>query len=169
MRDVIGYEEIFSVTEDGEVYSKRTNRFLIQGTTKTGYKVISSRIGGRRGKAICLRVHRLVAEAFIPNFENKPHVNHKDGNKSNNCISNLEWVNEHENLQHAWDFGLRKSDTISCENNVNSKLTKDIVHYIRSSYISRSSEFGARALSRKFGVNKETVLDIVHNKTWKIT
>lgn len=169
MQDVVGYEEIFSITEDGKVYSKRTNKFLVQGTTKTGYKVISSRVGGRCGKAICLRVHRLVAEAFIPNPENKPHVNHKDGDKSNNCISNLEWVTEHENLQHAWDSGLRKADSISCENNVNSKLTEGIVYYIRNSYIPRSSEFGARALSRKFGVNKETVLDIVHNRTWKVS
>lgn len=61
----------------------------------------------RNGTSKCLYVHRLMAKAFIPNPENKPHINHKDGNKNNNSLSNLEWCTPSENNQHAIDNGLR--------------------------------------------------------------
>ncbi len=54
------------------------------------------------------KVHRLVAQAFIPNIDNKLEVNHIDGNKENNCINNLEWTTSSENMQHAFKTGLAK-------------------------------------------------------------
>lgn len=167
MKDVIGYEDIFSVTEDGKVYSKRTNKFLVQGTLKTGYKVISSKIGGRNGIYICVRVHRMVAEAFIDNPENKPFVNHKDGNKINNNVDNLEWVTALENSQHAWDTGLITKEMCQGERKGITSLTRDQVLYVRQVYTAFSKEFGCRALARKFGVTHTVIVKIVNDITWK--
>lgn len=72
---------------------------------KKGYLNIDLYKNGKRSKN---RVNRLVATAFIPNPDNKPEVNHKDGNKTNNHASNLEWVTKKENCRHAWDNNLVK-------------------------------------------------------------
>ena len=62
----------------------------------------------QNGKRTTERVHILVAEAFVPNPDGKPEVNHKDGNKHNNSASNLEWVTKKENCRHAWENGLAR-------------------------------------------------------------
>lgn len=64
----------------------------------TGYYNIKVIVNSKRKN---IKVHRLVAEAFIPNIDNKPHVNHIDGNKLNNCVTNLEWCDHKENMSHA--------------------------------------------------------------------
>jgi len=73
------------------------------------YSIVTISIKGKRKSK---SIHRLVAEAFIPNPENKPQVNHIDGNKQNNSISNLEWVYAKENVQHSIKNKLRKTKTI---------------------------------------------------------
>ena len=100
-RNVVGYEELFSVNSIGEVFSKRTNKKLKQYTDKKGYKTVATKIGGRQGINLCFKVHRLVAEAFIPNPENKPYVNHIDGDSLNNQILNLQVCNQATNMKNV--------------------------------------------------------------------
>lgn len=114
-------------------------------------------------------VHRLIAQAFIPNTENKPQVNHKDGNKLNNKLENLEWVTPKENSKHAADMGLKTGVALanSLANLKNkSKLTNDEVQYIRDVYIPRSREFSATALAKQFNVAVSSISCIILRKSY---
>ena len=93
---------LYLVYSDGSVYSKHYNRFLKPQKNRNylTYKMFNK----------MLKVHRVVAEAFIPNPNNKPQVNHKDGNKLNNDVSNLEWVTASENGLHSYKLGLSKKE-----------------------------------------------------------
>jgi len=105
VKEVKGFEGIYSVTSDGRVWSIRRRIWLSPFNIKTGYKTVRlSFMGDEEDK----KIHRLVGEAFIPNPHNKPQINHKNGNKSDNRASNLEWVTARENIQHASDKGLNK-------------------------------------------------------------
>ena len=87
-KDVVGYEGLYKVSNFGNVYSCYVNRNLSQGNHKDGYKFVILR---KNGNDKYKTVHRLVAEAFIPNPNNLPLINHRDENPSNNYIDNLEW------------------------------------------------------------------------------
>ena len=84
---------------NGSIFSIALNRFLKQSIKRNGYKKIS--VQGRTYSS-----HRLLAKAFIPNPHNKPQVNHLDGNKTNNWVSNFAWATASENARHAFDTGL---------------------------------------------------------------
>lgn len=111
-----------------------------------------------------MSVHRLVAEAFIPNPENKPQVNHVDGDTTNNCVDNLEWVTAKENIAHSIITGLKPDDRgdLSC----NSKLASNEISYCRKMYQPRSKMYGCNALAKRFGVSKSTMSYILNNKTY---
>ena len=125
-------------------------------------------------------VHRLVAQAFIPNPENKPCVNHIDGNKLNNHVDNLEWCTIAENNKHARDTGLHKQakgHKITYKSKQTkqkalsnlkdkSKLTPEDVRYVRSVHKPRDKEFSATALAKQFGTSVAAMCKIVNKETY---
>lgn len=96
-REIPGYEQ-YLVTTWGRVYNTETKQFLKPYLHHKGYLRVDLYKGNERRH---FKVHRLVAAAFIPNPEGKPQVNHIDGNKQNNSITNLEWVTNKENCDKA--------------------------------------------------------------------
>lgn len=146
-RDVVGFEDYFQISNLGNVFSKRSNRILKQTKSKTGYWTFGTRINGIAHR---FYVHRRVAMAFLPNELNKPFVNHKDGCKTNNILSNLEWVTHAENVAHAWATGLR-----------NRKLTVEQVLEIRASTKSY------RELASIYGLSHVSIGHIKRRETYK--
>ena len=98
MKDIKDYEGLYAITEDGEVFSYRRQRFLSPCKTKEGYLVTTLSKNNRKKRFL---IHRLVAEAYIPNPNNYPQVNHKDENKQNNKIENLEWITPKDNINYG--------------------------------------------------------------------
>lgn len=138
----------------------KTPRILKPQLHCTGYLCVGLRLNGKR--KIC-RIHRLVAEVFIPNPNDKSEVNHCDGHKLNNYVSNLDWVTPSENMQHAYGTGLRKSG----EENFNAELTHEQVEWCRNVFIPNDREFGASALARKLGKNETVVWQAIRRQTYK--
>jgi hypothetical protein len=103
MVQVNGFDDYF-VTEDGKIFSVKLNRFIIQRLDEKGYLSVSL---NQNGFKKYMKVHRVVALTYLSNPDNKPQVNHIDGNKQNNNVSNLEWVTGSENTIHAIKMGLR--------------------------------------------------------------
>ena len=125
-KDVPGYEEYYEVSNFGAIRRKAYIMKCI--LTKAGYPAITLCGGGNQ---INKTIHRLVAELFIDNPENKPQVNHIDGVKSNASASNLEWVTASENISHALKIGLKDKNWQDGEKNPQNKLTKEQVLDIR--------------------------------------
>lgn len=95
----------YAVSDQGRVKKRTTDKVLVATDDSRGYPSVTVLDdSGQHTK----RVHRMVAETFIPNVDGKTTVNHKDGNKRNNHISNLEWNTMSENIQHAYDHDLKR-------------------------------------------------------------
>jgi hypothetical protein len=120
-----------------------------------GYELVSLK---KNGKQTTRQVHRLVAETFIPNPLNKPQINHKDCNKENNHINNLEWVTDKENKEHAVLNGKMPKG----EKSGKAKLNEFQVRVIR-----RSEELSERELAKIFKVHSTTIRYAIVRETWK--
>lgn len=131
----------------------------------TGYYAVCVRPTGRIGKAKYLKIHRLVAKAFVSNPNNHLVVNHIDGNKQNNYFKNLEWCTFSENTKHAFRIGLSKAK--QGPDHKCAKLTRVDVAYIKKNYIPGDRNFGARALARKFNITRDIISNVLKGKSYK--
>jgi len=151
MRDLKDYPG-YAVTEDGKVWSHKTNRFLRPSIVYGGYHHVHLRVNGKtKNKS----VHQLVAIAYIPNPENKPQVNHIDNNPENNCVSNLEWCTQSENVKHAARQGrMSKGKT--------AKITEEIALEL----IHRASE-SPSDLAKEYGIPVGIIHKLYRKERWK--
>lgn len=156
MTDIPGFEGIYSISTDGRILNIKKNKFIAYSKTGDGYCVSTLWKDGTRKR---LRIHRLIAELFIPNPNLYETVNHINGIKTDNSVENLEWCSVSDNLKHAHKTGLISQKG---ENSSSVKLNWGQVHEIRSSMLSSSE------VAKKYGVSDITIRKIRQFKTWKI-
>lgn len=150
----------YYVTDDGRVWSERTQKFLSQNKDKDGYMKVALCSSDLPPKHVHrYSVHRLIMENFCPIEDmDQYQVNHIDGDKTNNALSNLEWVTCEENIRHAVENGLR------AKVNGAAKLTSDQVLEIYNR--SHNGETNV-ALATEFGVHPDTIGRIRNQKEWR--
>lgn len=162
-KDIVGLEGFVLVSNLARIKrimhrKNPTNKILSPFVNTCGYHQVSI---CHKGKYLTPSLHRTVALAFIPNPENKPEVNHKDGNKKNNQVENLEWCTSKENILESWRMGLSKAR--DGEKHHNSKLTEKEVLEIRAI----GKTMSAKEIGGLYGVNEQAIYKILKRIRWK--
>ena len=147
----------FEITKCGVIRNVRTGQVKSQYISSTGYMMITI---SKNNKSMPCRVHRLLANNFIDNPYNLREVNHIDGNKLNNDLSNLEWVNHLDNMRQAFRTGLANN---SNEKNGMAKLTKELVAEIKEKLNQGTSQY---KIAKQYNVSRSAILKIKLKKTW---
>lgn len=157
-RDIPNYEGLYQESTFGRTKSLKRKETRIMKPTlgRSGYLQVQL---SKYGKTKHHSIHRLVSQTFIPNPSNKPQVNHKDGHPLNCHISNLEWVTNSENQQHAITMGIKSSG----EDHTNAKLTNAQAYFIRNN----PGSLSLAQLADMFGVQQSTIERVQLGKTYK--
>jgi hypothetical protein len=170
-KDIKDYEGLYQISSWGRVKSLSRRMWVGRGWTISKEKILRAHNTGKGYlqtfftkdyKKYYPLIHRLVAEVFIQNPLNLPDINHKDGNKSNNYVNNLEWCTKKQNTQYGIKLGLIK---ITGDDNGNSKLKKDFVMEIIKKH--RTENYTQQQLADEYGVCRGHIGRIVNNKSWK--
>lgn len=155
-----GYKGLYMISSYGKVISHR-GRIIKLRVAVNGYmRVWLYKNSDKSYKPFT--VHRLVAECFIGNPDSKPWVNHKDGDKQNNKVSNLEWCTQSENMKHAFNEGLQLPNY--GEKNGFAKLKDADAIAIREKY--SEQRLDAKLLAEQYSVSPKTIRRIVSRKTF---
>ncbi len=168
-KDIPGYEGLYAINEQGEVlsYSKGGKHGTkVKSPHKTSLGYLRVRLW-KDNKVKNYLVHRLVAITFIPNPKSLQEVNHKNLDKTDNRIENLEWCTRSDNCKHAYKKGAIKNigEIVDKAAQRHRKLTFDDAEEIRRLY--KTGEYSYADLKNRFNVCRPTIADIVHNKIYK--
>jgi len=190
MRDIPKYEGLYAATESGKIWSypkqrsskngKWLRQTIMSNTTNriNPHKHFFVGLYKDKKRKIC-QVHRLVALTYIPNPENKPQINHKDGNPLNNCVDNLEWMTASENIQHGIKLGLidnfsEKCKRIRSENGkkmgaINGMKSRRLFSFAEADCIRKMHEtdkISCRKIAKAYDCSDKTIGNICNYKSY---
>lgn len=162
-----GYEDRFLINPNGKIYSLKRKIFLKPHSLPSGYMAVCIMFQKPKRHTKTEYIHRLIASTFIERPEGKTQVNHKDGDKKNNSIENLEWVTQSENNFHATRVLGHKRNTFKIMelNKHKRRVPVDIVKGIREQPCLRDAY--KYAFSKKVGVHWSTIKSIYNRETYK--
>ena len=159
-RSIPGYPG-YEASSEGRIRSFRSGecKIIKQHSSQKGY--LRANLKHENGKSHCSSAHRFIAMAFIPNPDNLPEVNHKNGNKTDNRPENLEWVTSSQNHKHAYDVLGKQSGAKGKHFDRRAKFTPTEVRIIRQ------TSLGLSELADYFGVDQSTIFLIRKGRTYK--
>lgn len=191
MKDIKGYEGLYAVTKDGEVWAYPKSNRNKKGMWLKQHHIKKERVNGtvyaiasvglwKDKKRKMFLVHRLVAETYIPNPENKPQVNHIRENSLKNLVDNLEWATQSENMIHAQENGLliqftkkqikarsENGKTTGAHNGMKSRRMFSMAEVECIRQIHRITKKSYRKISRAYNCSVNTIINICNNKTYQ--
>lgn len=153
--EFLGFKD-YCVDKSGRVYSIKSCMFLKPQQQRTGYYTVALR---NEFEIKTVSVHRIVAMAYIPNPDGKPQVNHKNGDKSDNNVDNLEWMTSKENVQHAHDTGLARG-TRNPDRELSDEVAHNVCKLIRDSWRNKD-------IAELLGIKSQVVADIRWGKSYQ--